>query len=264
MKSILLLFLLYCINVHANVQVDDNIQIDWLNAPTTVNKSRVTLKWGINAHAQITDISISLNGVSVKGINAVSNDGYDMLKSQVLTLKRGENNVEIIVTTIQGSRKSSKSITFLGGNDGDGNHDNFYNDDSDYEDIDSMIAAAYGGEVKAQYLLAASYLHGTNGLGKDLFESSLWFKKSAESHYAPSQYEYAISLLEGRGILKNPPLAIHWLTLAAAENYAEAQLRLGLCFEAGVGVTQNIEKAKEWYHKCPLPEAKQRLMALKK
>ena len=99
MKSILLLFLLYCINVHANVQVDDNIQIDWLNAPTTVNKSRVTLKWGINAHAQITDISISLNGVSVKGINAVSNDGYDMLKSQVLTLKKGENNVEIIVIT---------------------------------------------------------------------------------------------------------------------------------------------------------------------
>lgn len=264
MKSISLLLLLWCIYIHANVQVDKNIQIDWLNVPMTVNKSCVTLKWGIKAKAQITDIVVSLNGVAVKGINAVSNDGYDMQKSQVLTLGKGVNNVEIVVTTVQGSCKSSKSITFLDGNDEDVNHDDSYNDNSDYESVNSMIAAAYGGDAKAQYLLATSYLNGTNGLGKDLFEASLWFKKLAESHYVPSQYEYAISLLEGRGILKNLSLAIHWLTLAAAENYAEAQLRLGLCFEAGVGVTQNIEKAKEWYHKCPLPEAKQRLMALKK
>lgn len=264
MKQLSLLFLLLCIHINTYAQVDNSIQIDWLNAPTTVNKSHVTLKWGIKAQSQITDITISLNGVSVKGINAVSNDGYDMQKSQVLTLEKGENHIEILVTTMKGSRKSSKSITFLDENDEDGNHDNIHNDYGDYESVNSMISAAYGGEAKAQYLLATSYLNGTNGLGKDLFEASLWFKKSAESQYVPSQYEYAISLLEGRGILKNPSLAIHWLTLAATENYAEAQLRLGLCFETGIGVTQDIEKAKEWYHKCPLPEAKQRLMALEK
>ena len=53
-------------------------------------------------------------------------------------------------------------------------------------------------------------------------------------------------------------------TTITSENYAEAQLRLGLCYETGVGVNQNLEKAKEWYNKCPLPEAKQRLMALEK
>ena len=264
MKQLSLLFLLLCIHINTYAQVDNSIQIDWLNAPTTVNKSHVTLKWGIKDQSQITDITISLNGVSVKGINAVSNDGYDMQKSQVLTLEKGENVVEIVVTTIKGNRKSSKTITLLDENNEDENHDNNYNDYGNYENINSMIMAAYNGDINAQYLLANSYLNGTNGLEKDLFESSLWFKKSAEHHYVPSQYEYAISLLEGRGILKNPSLAIHWLTLAASENYAEAQLRLGLCYETGVGVNQNLEKAKEWYNKCPLPEAKQRLMALEK
>ena len=98
----------------------------------------------------------------------------------------------------------------------------------------------------------------------DLFESSLWFKKSAEHNYSQSQFEYSVALMEGRGIRKNKEAAIYWLKLSTENNCAEAQLKLGLCYEKGDGVPQNIEKAKELYRKCPLAEAKQRLSTLEK
>jgi len=256
MKHILILFcLLICRFLNLTAQNSNDIQICWIDAPETVTDCHLTLKWGIKSKSQITDISIKQNGTNVKGINAVTNDGYDMKKSQVLILESGENVIEISVSTFTGSKKSSRTITFL---KGDENHDDFV----DHGNIDSVIVAAYGGDAKAQYLMAKAYLSGRNGLEKDLFESSLWFKKSAEHLYAPSQYEYAIALLEGRGILKNPTYAISWLVQSADDGYAEAQLRLGLCYEIGEGVSQNIDKAKELYRKCPLPEAKQRLMAL--
>ena len=241
-------------------QIEDNdIIINWLDMNPTVKDKRITLKWGIKAKKQIIDISIFHNGVALKGLNAVENDGYDMKKSQLLILEKGENKVEIVVSTVKGKKRSSKKITLVDNID----NDNLY-DYGDYACLDSLIYAAYGGDMKAQYLMAKFYLNGTNGLGKDLFESSLWFKKSAEKTYAPSQYEFSIALLEGRGILKNVPLGIHWLIQSATNNYAEAQLKLGLCYELGEGVEINIERAKEWYRKCPLSEAKQRLMVLDK
>ena len=45
-------------------------------------------------------------------------------------------------------------------------------------------------------------MDGRNNMRKDAFEGSLWFKKSAEAGFPPSMYEYAISLLDGRGIIE--------------------------------------------------------------
>lgn len=259
MKHILFLLFNFVSVSLMNAQSSNDIQIRWIDTPIEVNDSHITLEWGIKSKSQIMNVSILLNGSAVKGINPVVNDGFDMKRSQVLKLEKGDNLIEIHVSTIDGSTKSSKTITLLT-NDGNDNHGDF----GDYENVDSMIIAAYRGNCGAQYLLAKSYFNGTNGLEKDLFESSLWFKKSAEHHHALSQYEYAMALIDGHGILKNMSLAIYWLTQSANKDCAEAQLKLGLCYENGDGVEQNVKKAKELYRKCPLPEAKQRLMALEK
>lgn len=244
-----------------DAQNDTNdIVIEWMNVPEQTHDSYITVKWGIKSKSQITDIAIVQNGVSVKGINAVMNDGYDMRKTQVLKLSEGDNKIEIVVTSVNGTARSSRNIVFVSDNNNNNNNDDFGN----YENIDSMIIAAYRGEEEAQYLLARSYLYGKNGLAIDLFESSLWFKKSAEHDYSQSQFEYSVALMEGRGIRKNKEAAIYWLKLSAEKNCAEAQLKLGLCYEKGDGVPQNIEKAKELYRKCPLAEAKQRLSTLEK
>lgn len=250
--------------ISMDAQNDTNeIVIVWMNVPEQTHDSYITVKWGIKSKSQITDIAIVQNGVSVKGINAVMNDGYDMQKTQVLKLLEGDNKIEIVVTCVNGTARSSRNIVLV--SDNNNNNNNNDNDDfGNYENIDSMIIAAYRGEEEAQYLLARSYLYGKNGLEIDLFESSLWFKKSAEHDYSQSQFEYSVALMEGRGIRKNKEAAIYWLKLSAEKNCGEAQLKLGLCYEKGDGVPQNIEKAKELYRKCPLAEAKQRLSTLEK
>ena len=261
MKKVIVALILLAFCVGGNAQNAEDIQISWIDTPESVNESLITVRWGIKSKSQIIDVIISLNGNSVKGINAVTNDGYDMRKSQVLTLQKGDNIVDIYVKTVTGSKKSSKTIKLIG-NDNDNNHND--DDFGDYPSIDSLVVAAYQEDSKAQYLMGKSYLNGTNGFEKDLFESSLWFRISAELLYAPSQFEYSIALLEGRGIMRNQASGINWLILSANNNYSNAQLRLGLCYEKGEGVIQDVEKAKEWYRKCPLPEAKQRLVALEK
>lgn len=260
MKRILLVFIYILATLSTSAQNDTNdIVIEWINVPEETHDPHITIKWGIKAKSQITDIVVFQNGISVKGINAVTNDGYDMRKSQVLKLFEGDNRIEIVVTSVNGTARSSKNIV-LASHDNNHNYDDFGN----YENIDSIIIAAYRGEEEAQYHLAQSYLHGKNGLGIDLFESSLWLKKSAEHNYSQSQFEYSVALMEGRGIKQNQEAAIYWLKLSAEKNCAEAQLKLGICYEKGDGVQQDIEKAKELYRKCPLAEAKQRLSALEK
>ena len=256
-----LIFCLFLFLSPSIVVAQNEIQITWIDTPTSVHESHLTLKWGIKSNAQITDVSITLNGAPIKGIQAVVNDGFDMRRSQVVNLSKGDNVVEISVTTTNGSIKETRTITLIAGNQDDNSDDN-HNDIGGYENIDSMIIAAYRGEPKAQYILGKSYLKGTNGFEQDMFESSLWFKKSAEHFYLPSQYEYAIALFEGRGILKNKASSIKWLSEAAQGNYAEARLKLGICYETGDGVQKDIEKAREQYRKCPLPEAQNRLQAL--
>lgn len=254
------MYVLTAISMDAQNDTND-IVIVWMNVPEQTHESYITVKWGIKSKSQITDIAIVQNGVSVKGINAVMNDGYDMRKTQVLKLLEGDNKIEIVVTCVNGTARSSRNIVLVS----DNNNNNNDNDDfGNYENIDSMIIAAYRGEEEAQYLLARSYLYGKNGLAIDLFESSLWFKKSAEHDYSQSQFEYSVALMEGRGIRKNKEAAIYWLKQSAEKDCAEAQLKLGLCYEKGDGVPQNIEKAKELYRKCPLAEAKQRLSTLEK
>lgn len=254
-KYIFILLLPFLGIVHIMAQAVDDIHIIWIDSKAVVSDSYQTLKWGIRSKSQITNISILQNGIVLKGINAVTNDGFDMTKSQVVKLKEGENIIEILVSTINGNKKSTKTIVLKGKNDVNENT---------VTDIDILIRNAYNNDAKAQYFIGKFYLNGEHGLSVDLFESSLWFKKSAELQYLPSIYEYAISLFEGRGIMKSKSLAIQLLTQAGDRGHAESLFKLGLYYETGNFVDINIEKAKELYKKCPLPEAKQRLMALEK
>ena len=60
--------------------------------PSETQDNLLTLKWGIKAKSQITNVIISVNDVTLKGINAISNDGYDMVKSQTVNLKEGRSS----------------------------------------------------------------------------------------------------------------------------------------------------------------------------
>lgn len=146
-------------------QDDQAIEITWLNAPSETQDKLLTLKWGIKAKSQITNVMISLNGASLKGINAVSNDGYDMVKSQTVNLEEGDNDVNIVVTTENGRKEANKKIICKSSNN---------NDDEDKEnfdvDVDVVVGQAYQNDSVAQYILGKMYMDGRNNMKKDALE----------------------------------------------------------------------------------------------
>lgn len=258
-RLFLMIVLAICGKVTSFSQNDQSIEITWLNAPSETQDNLMTLKWGIKASSQITNVMISLNGVSLKGINAVSNDGYDIVKSQTVNLKEGDNDVYIVVTTEKGKKEASKNIICKSSdNDED-------NDKEDFDvDVDVVVRQAYENDSVAQYILGKMYMDGRNNMKKDAFEGSLWLKKSAKLGFPPSMFEYAISLLDGRGIIKSIPKGVEYMTAAGDKGFEPALLIMGMFYEEGNFVEKDIEKAKQLYRECSLPEAKRRLETLER
>ena len=132
-RLLAIMFLVICGNLPSFSQDNQDIEITWLNAPSETKDNLLTLKWGIKAKSQITNVAISVNCVSLKGINAVSNDGYDMVKSQTVNLKEGNNKVEIVVSTESSKKESNRTIVYKASDE-----ENEDNEDFDV-DVDVVV-----------------------------------------------------------------------------------------------------------------------------
>ncbi len=75
---------------------------------------------------------------------------------------------------------------------------------------------------------------------------------------ANSQYKLGLSYKLSKGIIardgkevaKSLRLAeaAKWMRLAADQGHPEAQCELGICYEWGIGVEQDVIEAKKWFH----------------
>ena len=52
----------------------------------------------------------------------------------------------------------------------------------------------------------------------------------------------------GTGVAVNNKTAVKWLTLAAKQGYAKAQINLGVNYEFGKGVLTDTKRAYMWYN----------------
>jgi hypothetical protein len=96
----------------------------------------------------------------------------------------------------------------------------------------SMVAgncsvSAYGGEKEAKHL-------------KELL-------KSAEKGNTDQQVELATAYLDGKGVEKDPAMAVEWYRKAAERGNPEAEFRIASLYAAGIGVRQDLERAVHWY-----------------
>ena len=141
------------------------------------------------------------------------------------------------------------------------------------------------GSMLHQYVLAEYYAKGTGGVMPDLAKAAEWYKKSAEQGYALAQYEYAVFLETGRGAVKvdlpkaaemyrkaadlgvpsaqvrmgiallygelgftqNGPMAVKYFESAVAQGNVAAKIHLAGCYAAGLGVKQDLAKARSIY-----------------
>src|SRR4051794_25933705 len=62
------------------------------------------------------------------------------------------------------------------------------------------------------------------------------------------QYEYALICERGQGVPQNHAKAVKWFRESATQDYAPAQLFLGLMYASGKGVSRNMGEALRWIH----------------
>jgi TPR repeat protein len=107
--------------------------------------------------------------------------------------------------------------------------------------------AAKQGSAEAQYNLGMMYYQG-DGVTQDFQTAFKWFKKAAEQGHAKAQQNLAAMTQAGHVQADERSLAE--IEKAAEQGEAEAQFNLGLMYYQGDGVTQDYQKAYEWFQKA--------------
>jgi TPR repeat protein len=73
---------------------------------------------------------------------------------------------------------------------------------------------------------------------------------TAEEQFQLGKKYIGCEYIAGITIEERDEKAMYWLTKAAEQGHAEAQYRLGLCYENGEGVSRDMEKAVYWLTKA--------------
>ena len=71
----------------------------------------------------------------------------------------------------------------------------------------------------------------------------------AEQGDAIAQSNLGVMYANGEGVTQDYEKAVEWYQKAAQQGFANAQYNLGVMYEHSKGVTQDYEKAVEWYQK---------------
>ncbi len=121
------------------------------------------------------------------------------------------------------------------------------------------------GHVEAQFYLGVCYENGV-GVQENLESAVACYLQAAEQGHPEAQYNLGICLTRGEGIAKDDQQALHWFEKATRQGHQEArfhvikrsaqhgspagQYALGVLYEKGLGVSQNLEKAIAAYRKA--------------
>jgi TPR repeat protein len=62
-----------------------------------------------------------------------------------------------------------------------------------------------------------------------------------------AQNEVGLRLLLGRGVPEDRAEAANWFRKAAEMDYPPSQYNLGLCYEKGLGIPEDLDEAKRRY-----------------
>jgi len=158
----------------------------------------------------------------------------------------------------------------------------YYFDEEDTEQNVSLAirwlkCAAEQGMVEAEIRLANCYAQG-HGIENDDVQAFHWYTKAAEKGHAESQYWLARYYLSGgileqldewdRSVIESGPYeywrnaylekgyerAFDWAEKAVANGCEEANLLLGFMYNYGIGISQDIEQAFEFFKKAEIED----------
>lgn len=116
----------------------------------------------------------------------------------------------------------------------------------DVAGLEYLERSAEQGLLGAQLDLAGRYRRGYGGASADLTLAIRWYRKAAQQDAAEAGFHlgdiYQNEVRDGR-------TAFEWYEMSAQAEEAESQLRLAHCYDAGVGVPQDLLLAAHWYQR---------------
>ncbi|MBI3822015.1 MAG: sel1 repeat family protein, partial [Planctomycetes bacterium] len=115
--------------------------------------------------------------------------------------------------------------------------------------IDDWKQGAANNDPAAQFFLALCYAHDI-AAPLDSLESLRLMQLSANAGFPPAQTQLGLQFEEGRDVNQNLDEAVRWYTRSAEAGFVLAQYRLGWMYEGGRGVTQDLGPALRWYREA--------------
>ena len=74
-----------------------------------------------------------------------------------------------------------------------------------------------------------------------------WYRLAAEQDYADAQYRLGVAYRDGEGVPEDLAQATRWFRMVAERGDPEGQYELGRMYESGEGVPENDAEAVRWY-----------------
>src|ERR1017187_3558352 len=116
--------------------------------------------------------------------------------------------------------------------------------------IGTLTAKAEAGYDQAQFELATRYFNGVRGAQTNQAEAVNWYRKAAEQGLVAAQVKLGQCYESGVGVATNAVEAVNWYRKAALQGDPKGQWALGLCYAGGEGgVETNVVEAANWYRK---------------
>lgn len=113
--------------------------------------------------------------------------------------------------------------------------------------VTNIRAAANQDQPAALYRLAKLYETG-QGVGIDAKTARQLTERAARGGNRIAMHDLALYFAEGRGGIKiDMPTAAKWFEKAAERGVVDSQFNLGVLFESGQGLPQDMESALMWY-----------------
>ena len=110
---------------------------------------------------------------------------------------------------------------------------------------------AIKGNAEDQYQLGLCYnTEGSEGAKLDKVAAAAWYGKAAEQEQADAQWALGVCYDDGEGVEQNLEVAAQWWLRAADLGDADAQGGLGDCYARGRGVEQDDVQAVAWWQKA--------------
>ena len=98
--------------------------------------------------------------------------------------------------------------------------------------LEKAAVKRYGGDARVQYKLAMMYYEGKGDV-RDLPLAKEWMEKAAVQGDARAQYKLAMMYYEGKGVVRDLSLAKEWLEKVAVQGDVRAQYKLAMMYYGG-------------------------------